>query len=67
MSAKRIVLMAWGEDKAAAIAKCVEGDATRLIPASLLQNHPHIVAVVDDPAAENLTVKKSPWLVGPCE
>ena len=67
LSAKRIVLMAWGEDKAAAIAKCVEGDATRLIPASLLQNHPHIEAIVDDPAADHLTVKKAPWLVGPCE
>lgn len=67
MSAKHIVLMAWGEGKAGVIGKVVEGDATRMIPASLLQNHPHIEAVVDDPAAENLTVKKAPWLVGPCE
>ena len=51
MSAKRIVLMAWGEGKASVIGKIVEGDATRMIPASLLQNHPNIEAVVDDPAA----------------
>ena len=67
MSAKRIVLMAWGEDKANVIKKVVEDDATRLIPASLLQNHPAIEAVVDDPAADLLTVRKAPWLVGPCD
>ena len=67
MSAKRIILMAWGEDKASAVKKVVEGDATRLIPASTLQNHPAIEAVLDDPAADLLTVKKTPWLVGPCD
>ena len=67
MSAKHIVLMAWGEGKAGVVGKVVEGDANRMIPASLLQNHPHIEAVVDDPAADNLTVKQAPWLVGPCE
>ncbi len=66
MNTKRIILMAWGEDKANVISKVVEGEATRLIPASLLQNHPNIEAVVDDPAADYLTVKKAPWLVGPC-
>lgn len=67
MSAKRIILMAWGESKADVISKVVEGEATRLIPASLLQNHPRIEAVVDDAAADNLTVKQAPWLVGPCQ
>ena len=67
MNTKRIILMAWGEDKANVISKVVEGEATRLIPASLLQNHPTIEAVVDDPAADYLTVKKAPWLVGPCD
>ena len=66
MNAKRIILVAWGEDKASVLHKVVEGEATRLIPASLLQNHGNIEAVVDDPAAEALTVKKAPWLVGPC-
>ena len=67
MSAKRIILMAWGEDKAEVIHKVVEGEPSRLIPASLLQNHAAIEAVVDAPAAEMLTVKKAPWLVGPCD
>ncbi|UKI17918.1 MAG: hypothetical protein L6V80_07480 [Bacteroidales bacterium] len=55
-----------GEDKAEIVRKVVEGDATPLIPASMLQNHPNIEAVVDDPAADCLTAKKAPWLVGPC-
>ena len=67
MSAKRIILMAWGEDKADIIHKTVEEDATRLIPASMLQNHHAIEAVVDDTAAAQLTVKKTPWVVGPCD
>ena len=67
MNAKRIILMAWGEDKANVVKNVVEGDATRLIPASMLQNHPAIEAVVDDPAADYLTVRKAPWLVGPCD
>ncbi len=66
MNAKRIIIMAWGEGKADVVKKVVEGEATRLIPASLLQNHSNIEAVVDDPAGEALTVKKAPWLVGPC-
>ena len=67
MSAKRIILMAWGENKASILRKVVEEDATRLIPASLLQNHSNIEAVADDPAAAQLTVKSAPWLVGPCQ
>ena len=67
MSAKRIILMAWGEGKADVVSKVVEGEATRLIPASLLQNHPRIEAVVDGAAADNLTVLQAPWLVGPCQ
>ena len=67
MSAKRIILMAWGEDKAQILHKTVEQDATRLIPASMLQNHPAIEAVVDDAAGDLLTVKKAPWLVGTCD
>lgn len=67
MNAKRIILMAWGEDKAKVVSKVVEGEPSRLIPASLLQNHPSIEAVVDNNAAGMLTVKRAPWLVGPCD
>lgn len=67
MNAERIVLMAWGEYKASIIQKVVEGTITDLIPASQLQAHPNIEVVIDENAAQLLTRKQTPWLVGPCE
>lgn len=67
MSAKRIILMAWGEQKARVIQKVVEGAIADQTPASNLQNHPNIEVVIDDTAAELLTREQTPWLVGPCE
>ena len=37
--AKKIVLMAWGEEKAAVVKEAVEGDITHLVPATYLQHH----------------------------
>lgn len=42
MRAKKIILMAWGEDKAEVIQKVVEGEITPMLPASNLQAHPDI-------------------------
>ncbi len=67
MEAKRIVLMAWGEHKAAVIKSTVEGEITPAIPASLLQSHPAIEVIIDKGAAQQLTREQTPWLVGPCE
>lgn len=66
MKARKIILMAWGF-KAPIIARAVEGHVTEQIPASLLQQHPDCTFVVDEPAASELTRKKSPWLTGDCE
>ncbi len=66
MRARRILLLAWGEEKAAIVRKVVEGEVTDQIPASFLQNHPNIDVVVDENAAEQLTRVQTPWLVGPC-
>lgn len=66
LNAERVILMAWGDEKAAAIRKVVEGDVTPRIPASYLQAHPNIEVVVDEKAAGQLTRKQWPWLVGPC-
>ena len=66
MRAGQLILMAWGEEKADAIRKVVEGDVTPKIPASYLQAHPRIEVVVDEKAAQLLTRKQTPWLVGPC-
>lgn len=67
LSAKKIILMAWGEDKAAAVAKVVEGDPDRMCPASLLQSHADVSFFVDSTAASQLTRLTAPWLVGTCD
>ena len=66
MSADRIVLMAWGEEKAEAVHNVVEGSVNDLVPASNLQSHPNVEVVIDENAAQNLTREQTPWLVGPC-
>ncbi len=66
MRADRIILMAWGEEKASVVQRVVEGDISDLVPASHLQQHPAIEVVIDENAAENLTREQTPWLVGPC-
>ena len=63
LSAKRIVLLAWGERKAPKIAEAVEGRVTEQNPASYLQRHPNTLFVVDEAAAGGLHRIKSPWLV----
>ncbi|MBP3256381.1 MAG: glucosamine-6-phosphate deaminase [Bacteroidales bacterium] len=67
LSAKRIILMAWGEDKAQAVKDIAEGPVTTDCPASLLQKHDHISFYVDETAASLLTRSVAPWLVGPCD
>ena len=67
LSAKKIVLMAWGEEKAAAVKAIAEGPMDSACPASLLQSHDHISFYVDETAASLLTRSEAPWLVGPCD
>ena len=67
LTAKRIMLMAWGEDKAAAVKAIAEGPCTTDCPASLLQEHDHVSFYVDEAAATLLTRSVAPWLVGPCD
>jgi glucosamine-6-phosphate deaminase len=61
MEARRIVLMAWGEGKASIVAKAVEGDVSPSIPATFLQAHSNVQFVIDEAAAEQLTVWQEPW------
>ena len=67
LSAKKIILMAWGEDKAAAVKAISEGEPTIDCPASLLQVHDRISFYVDQNAASQLTRVVAPWLIGPCD
>jgi glucosamine-6-phosphate deaminase len=66
LKAKKVVLLAWG-NKAAIVAKSVEGQVTEQIPASILQQHNDCTFIVDEIAASELTRISSPWLTGECE
>lgn len=54
LRARHLVLLAWGENKAAAVAATVEGPVTAMVPSSALQLHPHATVVVDEAAASQL-------------
>ena len=67
LGAKKVYLLAWGENKAAMIKECVEGAITDTIPASYLQTHNNAHVALDLSAAMNLTRIQRPWLVTSCE
>ena len=67
MSAKRIILMSWGEEKAEAVKAVVEGPINPAIAASYLQRHDNITLYADETSSSLLTRIVSPWLIGPCE
>lgn len=54
MQAHHILLEAYGDAKASAIAKMLEGPVTEEVPASILQRHPHVTVIVDEAAASQL-------------
>lgn len=66
-SAKRIVLLGWGHNKADIIKKTVEGDISSHVPATYLQEHINVTFVLDSGAGSELTRNKTPWLVESCE
>lgn len=67
LAAKKIFLMAWGDDKAQMIKETVEGKVSDVIPASYLQVHNNTRVALDLSAASNLTRIQRPWLVTSCE
>jgi glucosamine-6-phosphate deaminase len=54
LEARHLVLLAFGPEKAPAVARAVEGALTAMVPASALQLHPHATVVVDEKAASEL-------------
>jgi glucosamine-6-phosphate deaminase len=67
LSARKVVLLAWGEGKANVIRRAVEGEITSHVAASYLQQHPNARIVLDSAAAAELTRFKTPWLLGNLE
>jgi len=64
LSARKVVLLAWGEGKANVIRRAVEGEVTKQVAASYLQQHAAAKIVLDRAAAAELTRFKTPWLLG---
>lgn len=58
MKAKKILLIAMGENKADAIQAMIEGEVTENLPASILQRHNDVVVVLDEAAASKLNSSK---------
>ena len=54
MAARHIVLIATGRAKADAVHQLVEGPVSAMWPATILQHHPHVTALVDNAAASRL-------------
>jgi glucosamine-6-phosphate deaminase len=67
LDARRVVLLALGEHKAAIVKRAVEGQVSQSVAASFLQEHPNARVVLDPASAAELTRFKTPWLLGPIE
>ncbi len=67
LEAKRLVLMAWGANKASIVREAVEGPVTDQVSASFLQTHGNATFLIDEGASSNLTRVRFPWLVGPVD
>ena len=67
MSAKKVILMAFGESKVNTVKAIVEGEMSPAYPASWFQKHEDVTMYVDETASSLLTRVDAPWLIGPCE
>jgi glucosamine-6-phosphate deaminase len=54
LEARELVLLAFGESKADAVAGAVEGPVSSSLPGSVIQLHPEVTVVVDEAAASRL-------------
>jgi glucosamine-6-phosphate deaminase len=54
LRARHLVLLAFGESKAEAVAAALEGPVTSSIPGSVVQLHPHVTVIVDEAAGSKL-------------
>ncbi len=54
LKAKKIILFAYGKNKAEAIRRMIEEAPTTDLPASALQNHPDVTIIIDEDAASKL-------------
>ena len=66
LSAKRIILLAWGTNKSEIIQRAIEGEVNPNVPSTYLQKHENTTVVLDHQAASDLIRVKTPWITGNC-
>lgn len=66
LSAKRIILLAWGINKSDIVKETIEGEISANVPATYLQQHQNTTFILDKEASAELTRVKTPWLVTSC-
>ena len=54
MKARKIILLASGENKKEIMPKVISGPVTEKVPASVLQNHKDVIVIMDEEAAKGL-------------
>jgi glucosamine-6-phosphate deaminase len=67
LDARKVVLLAFGEHKAAIVQKAVEGPVSDGVTASFLQQHPDATFLLDRAAAGALSAISRPWTLGPID
>lgn len=64
LGARRLILLAYGQGKAEALAAALEGPVTSAVPASALQLHPDVTIVADEAAASKLNHSSNYLAIG---
>jgi len=64
LSARKILILAWGDRKAEVVREMVEREINTKVPATYLQEHDDVNVILDKPAAALLARIKTPWLTG---
>ena len=62
LEARRVILLAFGENKAAIVARTIEGGVNAAVPATYLQRHDNAEFVIDQASAAQLTHVRAPWM-----
>ena len=63
LSAREIIVVALGENKAGIVQRAVEGPETVDLPASLLHRHPNVILHLDRDSSAELMRVKTPWRI----
>ena len=58
MSAKKILMVVTGADKADIVAKAFYGEVTPEVPASIIQFHPNVTVICDEAAMSKVQKEK---------